>query len=212
MAIVDVTDWKRFLSPDSDLPPDVSFLVVDGEDVKGSKTIGAHKYLLGGVSPVFRKQFFGPMKDDRDVIEVKETTAKAFQTLLDFIYRKAGQDTFTLNNLNCPLKHFEVLELAERYEILDLKTRVKKALETFVVTKGNFQLSATVASNYKVLFEEFSLILSMRCLKYLQDTGENLYDINIENTMQNLPGATHDILLELKKMKDEKVTLVKSLD
>ena len=57
MAIVD-TDWKTFLSPDSDLPPDVCFLVT-GEDDKGSKIIKAHKWALGGVSPVFRKQLFG---------------------------------------------------------------------------------------------------------------------------------------------------------
>ena len=108
MAIVD-TNWNTFLSPDSDLPPDVCFLVTAGEDDKGSKTIRAHSQLLGGVSPFFRKQFFGPMKDERDVIEVEKTTAEAFQTMIDFIYRKAGQDTFTMDSIDCPQKLFEVL-------------------------------------------------------------------------------------------------------
>ena len=135
MAIVDV-DWKVFLSTDSDLPPDVSFLVADGD--RSSKTIRAHKYFLGGVSPVFRKQFFGPMKDAREEIEVEETTAEAFQTMIDFIYRKAGPDTFSMDSIKCPQKQFEVLELAEYYQVWDLKTPVMKALEKLDVTGENF--------------------------------------------------------------------------
>ena len=41
MAIVDVVDWKIFLSPNSDIPPDVNFLVSDGEDKNSWKTIRA---------------------------------------------------------------------------------------------------------------------------------------------------------------------------
>ena len=77
MAIVD-TDWKTFLSPDSDYPPDVCFLVTDGEDNSSTKNIRAQKGLLAGVSPVFRKQFFGKMKDDREEIEVENTTGEEF--------------------------------------------------------------------------------------------------------------------------------------
>ena len=127
-SLVDVADWKIFLSPDSELPPDVSFLLADGEDSNSSRTIRAHKYFLGAVSPVFRKQFFGPMKNDRDKIELKETTAKAFQTMIDFIYRKAGQE-FSVDNIKCPQKQFEVLQLADYYEVLDLKTCVTEALD-----------------------------------------------------------------------------------
>merc|ERR1719239_68012 len=132
------------------------------------------------------------------------TTADAFQTLIDFIYRSPGQGTFTMDNINCPQKHFEVLHLADYYEVLDLKTPVKKALQNFVVTRENFQRSATVAKNYKVMFEDCSVILSLRCLKFLQDTAKNPYDM-IEDTKNRFPGANLDILLELKRVKDEKM-------
>ena len=76
MAIVD-TDWKTFLDPNSDLPTDVSFVVTGDDDLATNtinlatnNTIRAHKWPLAGVSPVFRKQFFGPMKNDRDKIEL----------------------------------------------------------------------------------------------------------------------------------------------
>ena len=206
MSIVD-TDWKIFLSPDSEYPPDVSFLLNDGEDKSSTKTIRAHKGLLAGVSPFFRKKFFGPMKDEEGEIEVKDVTADAFQTLIDFIYRPPGQDTFTMDDISCPQKHFEVLYLADYYEVLDLKTPVKKALQNFVVTTENFQLSATVAMNYKVIFEDYSVILSLRCLKFLQDTAKNPYDMSavIEDTKNRFPGVSQDILLELKRVKDEKM-------
>ena len=205
-SIVDVVDWKIFLSPDSELPPDVSFLLADVEDSNSSRTIRAHKYFLGAVSPVFRKQFFGPMKNDRDKIELKETTAKAFQTMIDFIYRKAGQE-FSVDNIKCPQKQFEVLQLADYYEVLDLKTCVTEALENFVVTRENFLRSATVASNYRVLFEDFALILSTKCLKFLHDTARNPYDMAsvIEDTLKNFPEVSLDILLELKRVEDEKL-------
>ena len=147
------------------------------------------------------------MKDDKEEIKVEMTTAEAFQTMIDFIYGRAGQDTFNLDNIKCPQKLFEVLELAERYEILDLKTSVMKALESFVVTRDKMILSANVAFNNRVMFEDFSVILSTRCLKFLQDTAKNPHDISslIEDTLHGFPGVSPDILLELKRVKDEKL-------
>ena len=203
MAIVD-TDWKVFLSPNSDLPPDVSFLVRTGEDEAGSKRIRAHRWALAGVSPVFRAQFCGPMKDEREVIEVEKTTAEAFQTMIDFIYRLPRQEVFLINS-NCPQKLFELLELAERYQVLDLKNVANEALKNLVVTRENMIFAATVASNYKVAFEDTSVTLSMKCLKFLRATtkdSDDVFDL-IRDTMNNFPGASLDILLELKKVKDE---------
>ena len=73
MAIVN-TNWKAVLTPDSDLPPDVFFrLRSEDENIErgdnSGKIIPAHKFLLAGVSPVFRKQFFGSMKEEEDDIK-----------------------------------------------------------------------------------------------------------------------------------------------
>ena len=72
------TDLRVFLSPDSDLPPDVSILV-QTEDGGGQKYVKAHRFPLSCVSPVFRGMFFGPIKETSEVVEVKETTAEAFE-------------------------------------------------------------------------------------------------------------------------------------
>ena len=83
MAIVD-TNWQNFLLPGSELPPDVSFMVKDGES-GGYKSIRAHSQLLAGSSPVFRAQFFGPMQEAGKVVEVKDTTSEAFGTMMGYI-------------------------------------------------------------------------------------------------------------------------------
>ena len=83
MAIVE-TSWKRLLSPDSEIPPDIFFLVKreEGGNYSG-KPIGAHKIFLAGVSTVFMRMFFGPLKETREVIEVRGTTSEAFTTMID---------------------------------------------------------------------------------------------------------------------------------
>ena len=205
MAIVD-TDWNVFLDAKSDLPPDVYFLVPDGEEGGNSfKTIKAHKLLLAGVSPVFRAQFFGPMKDEREVIEVQDTTAEAFQAMVDFIYRKAGKDTLTLDEISDPQALFQLLEISERYQVEALKVLVEEVIKKIDLTRENMMFAATVANNYKVQFEDTSVTLSMKCLKFLRATtkdSDDVFDL-IGDTMNSFPGASLDILLELKKVKDE---------
>ena len=204
MAIVD-TDWNVFLSAKSDLPPDVYFLVPDGEEGGNSfKTIKAHKLLLAGVSLVFRAQFFGPMKDEREVIEVQDTTAEAFQAMVDFIYRKAGKNTLTLDEIGDPQALFQLLEISERYQVRALKVLVEEVIKKIELTRENMMFAATVANNYKVQFEEISLAVSKKCVQFLDKTTRNSDDVFslVEDTLKYYPGASFAILLELKKVKD----------
>ena len=125
MTIVE-TSWQEFLSPDSEIPHDVHFLAKgedEGQD-SASKPIGAHKVLLAGVSPVFRRMLFGPLKEEREVIEVKDTTHEAFNTMIKFIYKPLGSrffNQFNQNVIHCPQKFFDLVDLAEKYEIFSLK-------------------------------------------------------------------------------------------
>ena len=95
MAIVE-TSWQEFLSPDSEIPHDIHFLAkgADKGDDSRKKPIGAHKVLLAGVSPMFRSKFFGPMKEDREVFEVEDTTYETFNTMLKYIYKPPGSQFF----------------------------------------------------------------------------------------------------------------------
>ena len=90
MALLGHVKWDKFLSPDSKCPPDVFFICKeeDGQSVK----IGAHRVLLAGVSEVFAKAFYGPMKNSKEEVEVKDTNPEVFQLLINFIYSRSTSD------------------------------------------------------------------------------------------------------------------------
>ena len=192
-------NWQSFLSPDSALPPDVSFLVVNsGENVEGSgKAVGAHRLLLAGSSPVFNKMLFGPMKEMGEVIEVKGTTPEAFNTMINYIYVPPG-DEFTLNDIRCPQKIFEIMALSDKYEILTLKTLASDSLSSLALTNQNMIFAATVATNYKHMFDEVSKKLLLRCLKFLfgKTGGGDTFSL-LSETKKNFPDASFDVLQEL---------------
>ena len=202
------TDWQSFLSPGSNLPPDVFFEVKDegGQD----KTIAAHRFLLAGVSPAFRAMFFGPMAETREVVEVKETTFEAFDTMVKYIYHPPGGDTFNLNPIKCPQKIFELLTLAKRYQLVKLAMMASDALESLAITRENMIFTASVAKNYqRTLFDDLSSKLTMKCLKFLFDTTTSGGDICalIKETVDNFPGANLDILRELIDVGSETLQL-----
>ena len=190
-------NWKTFLTPDSSLPPDVTFLV-KGEDDE-EKKVPAHRFLLAATSSVFNRQFYGPMKDIREVIEVKDTTPEAFMTMMNYIYKDPGEESFNLNDIDCPQKLFELVELAERYEIPNLKEIASKALETLDISQENMIFTATVAKNYKEVFDDLSNKLTVKCLKFLFDTTSGGGDVCalIKETVDNFPGVNFDILPEV---------------
>ena len=170
MAIIK-TDWEKLLAPDSQIPPDVFFLV-KGED-KGSESsqpIGAHRIFLAGVSPFFMGMLFGPMKETREVIEVSGTTHEAFNTMIKYIYQPPGsrffpalheeeedgyyeeEEEFNQNAIHCPHKFFDLLDLAEMYQILSLKRDLTSSvLAVLAITGNNVVLAASVAKKYASL-------------------------------------------------------------
>ena len=194
------TNWLGFLPPDTD--PDVFFLVKTeaGEHVEGfERSVGAHKIFLADISPVFKEMLFGPMKETGEVIEVKETTHEAFTTMISYIYKPPGEE-FALDEIRCPQKLYEVLALADKYEIFSLKTLASDTLGTLAITNENMIFAATVAKKYKPLFTDVSKKLLLRCLKFLFDTTTFAL---FSETKKNFPDADLNILDELMKVGNE---------
>ena len=160
MAVRDA-NWKSFLSEESEVPPDVFFLV--HEEGGGSARIGAHRLLLAGVSPVFKRMFFGPMKETKEVMEVEDTSAQAVSAMINYIYDKnyiseeVLADTSTL---------FELYALGDMYDILNLRTEIMDSLDELEITMESLVSTATVANNYKWLHVDLSTELMMKCLKF----------------------------------------------
>ena len=221
MAIVE-TSWQQFLEKDSEVPPDVFFLVKRDDEVAGndsSRPIGAHRNFLAGVSPVFREEL---LKEPGEVIEVRDTTSEAFSTLIKFIYkppppasapvsnrqhgwgfvakqpriktneffpapqmyerREYGfndkEKALDQNRIRCPQKFFDLLLLAEKYQIWSMKKElISNALETLPITSDNVIFTARVASNYRKSFDDVSTTLLAKCLKFLLKKTSKVGDI-----------------------------------
>ena len=197
------TNWQALLSPNSDVPPDVFFLVTSDEHLETEgESIGAHRFLLSCVSPVFRGMLLGPMKERGEVIKVKETTHEAFNTMISFIYKVPGQN-FNLKDINCPQKLFELLTVADRYEILSLKTLTSDALGSLLISNENLIFTATVAKNYELLFEDVTHKLLLRCLNWIKGGGVRDTNTLIFETKKNFPDANLDVLYELLNVDKE---------
>jgi len=107
------------------IPTDVTFHILEGDQTEEVKT---HKIILGIVSPVFKTMFFTTNVGDKAAkeIKIKETTKEAFQIMIDAIY--------STRSIEVSLKEksvediFDVVDLLERYQVLDLLEEVKKNL------------------------------------------------------------------------------------
>ena len=193
------TNWAQFLKSDSELPTDVVFRVEDNER---EEKVFAHKLLLAGASPVFRKQFFGALKEGSDEVVVRDTTVEAFTTMIQFMYMAPDEtEKFTLEIPNCAQSLCELVNISERYQILELNKIAKASLGDFLVTEENLIFTAATAKNYSV-FEDVSSVLTEKCLYFLATSLTSAKDVFslIVKTREAFPDADMDILFSLIKM------------
>jgi len=105
----------KFLGPASEVPTDVTFLILGDE--KSTADVKAHKHYLALASPVFKTLFYE--LDVGDVIRVKNTTVDAFNTMVNFIYKK-----FICFTLKTTEELYKLVQLAEQYQLPSLRDEV----------------------------------------------------------------------------------------
>ena len=155
-----LADWQQFRLPQSDLPPDVIFRVKEHlneslddvleadikEQLKESlvdvvgdvleEDISAHRFLLAGVSPVFRAQFYGLIKEEKEIIGIKETTIEAFKEMIDWIYRVPTEMVIERQD---DINHlFQVFNIATKYQIWSLSTSIKQIIDNVCITRETY--------------------------------------------------------------------------
>ena len=99
------------------------------------------------MSPVFRKQFFGPLKTTEDTVDIKDTTIEAFTTMISYIYEPSDSKTFSLSDITCPQALCELLNLLERYGMMTMGSLVRSTLESLPITSENMMLTETSPSS-----------------------------------------------------------------
>jgi len=155
------TKWKNLLSGDSRLPTDVTFKVVD--KFSGStRVFPAHKPLLAVVSDAFAVQFYGPLKEEKDEIELTFTTVAAAAAFFMFIYE---DEEFKMRDMKA-VDLFELLNLAEMFLMKELFKKVRNAIGNVKIDLKNVIEMARVAERYKVIFKGGDK-LEERCAEFL---------------------------------------------
>ena len=164
-------NWSKLLDSTSDIPTDVKFKIVE-KDTDGNEAVfhfQAHKMALALASPVFRREFYGDLKETEDTIIVKDTTIDAFQTLINFVYRKDLNLEVGLQEL------FEVFNLAEKYDTSELRGQVREKIASWPLSRKNVVKDAAIAENYEH-FEESGKFLD-RCCIFLKNEIQDLKHI-----------------------------------
>jgi len=151
----------------TNIPTDVTFEVKEknpqGDHDNGNETstFRAHKMVLAVASPVFQAEFFGLAKEVTDVIPVSDTTKEAFDTMLNHVYLKDV-------NLDVSFeKIFEVVNLAEKYEMQSLMNKIVEHLNSQEIDSEEFVLEIFELADMFPGFQEASKLLLSKCAKFM---------------------------------------------
>eukprot|EP00092_Neocalanus_flemingeri_P003229 GFUD01003456.1.p1 GENE.GFUD01003456.1~~GFUD01003456.1.p1 ORF type:complete len:309 (+),score=68.17 GFUD01003456.1:41-967(+) len=164
---------SSLLDPSCGIPTDVTFQIMgfktpdletgqDKEILLGE--VKGHKLILGMVSTVYKAGFYGPAKETKDIVPVRQTTLEAFKKMVDYIYSKeidwSGQTV---------LEMYDVVNLAERYDIPGLLEEIQTQMEKVPLTMENVMEVADTAFQFSQ-FPTVSDQLLLNCAKYVKKT------------------------------------------
>ena len=130
-------------------------------------------------SSAFEAMIYGPLKEDKEPIVIKETTFVAFKNMLDFIH-DIVEDWSQMELVE--LLH--MANLAEKYHLPLMKMKVQENLESFTVTEENLMETAATAEEFAFL-EQDSKALLQACSSCLEDTPEDLQKFIVEQSAKD---------------------------
>ena len=108
--------------------------------------------------------FYGPLKEDKEPIVIKETTYEAFKNMLNFIH-DIGEDW---SKVELP-ELLHTANLAERYHLPKMKLKVQENLNNFAVSEENLLETAATAEKFSWLSQESEALLQA-CSSCLEDS------------------------------------------
>jgi len=198
-------NWSKLIAgisnASSGIPTDVTFQIVDERGAKRSlHEVKAHKMILAMVSDIFQTMFYSTDVGDRtiSVIKIEKTTAPAFRIMLDAVYNiKSLRESLMGKSVD---EVFEVVNLLERYHIVELMEVAKDHLANYLVTEDTVLEVAGHAMEYTGMFEAEANQLIITCAKFLKHKLKDLNSV-IDYAAEN---ENHRVVLAtlLARMKD----------
>ena len=177
---VEATDSETvasLLDPACGIPPDIHFEIEDNEGTSLG-ILGGHRSIMALKSPVFKAMLYGPLKETGDQIRIKNSSMKAFQTMLTYIHDAEMDWEFEDLDLIQALKEvLHIADLAERYNLPGLKERTIEYAEDFRYPAEKLFEVASLAEQSAV-YKEVSNALQKNCVDYLTATIETPEHLN----------------------------------
>ena len=187
MSTIYTVDWAQYLSPDSELPPDVIFNVVQSSGTyKGGSecvnhifarnvSVRAHKLILAAVSPVFRRMFFSTDTNftlESEEITIMDSDCFAFQKMINYIYSK----DYSCDDIR---DSFEILKMGDKYDLKELVILSRRSIDNYVISGQNVAKVLHVVEVYKNLegFDDICEGLLARCRKFVSDSMRTAQDV-----------------------------------
>ena len=165
-------------------------------DAGGFKAIRSSKNVLAFTSPVFKQQFFGSLSANKnsgdstqDKMEIVNIQGLTFSIFKDFIELIISSDANIIDTAEDFEYLFEMLRIADKYQVLDIVDLVKGRIATVEMTLANVVKAASIAENYQDLlnFEVVSRGVLKRCAAVLVEycpTSVDLSNFILDNKDQ----------------------------
>jgi len=167
--------WENVVV-DPAVPFDVTFKIVKPEEDEGHingagavthDRISAHKLVLGLTSPVFRSQLsgrWGHDQGDDHVIVVEDVTARAFRTMIDYMYGIPLSYSIEHLTLDKAQELFDIVYAAKKYLIPQLNQEIVALINKTEITTNTLEVDRLekMANRYSHL-EEASNALLLKC-------------------------------------------------
>jgi speckle-type POZ protein len=191
--------------PPSDLHEQLRNLLQGGEgaDVTfnvGGQIFSAHRCILSARSPVFRAQFFGPMRSERfNDIEVDDMEPMVFKVLLHYLYTDLLPEWDDISGYSSEkrpdsaIMAQHLLAAADRYSLERLKMICAQKLSQTISTD-------TVATTLALAEQHDCALLKAVCIRFIS-TGGNLKEVlatdGFRHLMLSCPSIFDEILANI---------------
>ena len=149
---------------------DIKFVFVDKNS--GEKhELFAHKFVLAFGSEVFMTQFFGSIKEERDVILVEDASFDAFKMFLDLLYNKKVSTKETSFKLLA-----ELFYLSDKYIMVEMQELIIQEVASRKIVPG-ILLDAAKFAEESVHMEKFSMSILKICAAFIKDDIKSVLEI-----------------------------------
>jgi len=167
---------------------DVKFVFVNPNTEEESE-VPAHKLILSFGSPVFMRQFYGTMPEEKDSILINDSSIEAFKILLDIVYNKA----VSLAEIDFKLLA-ELFYLAEKYHLDIWKDSIVNEVSSRNMVSENVLEAVKVAEN-NVHLDNFSDTLFKLCSVFVTENQGSILEIfNTEEVGEENSFTLHRLL------------------